>query len=90
LGRAQRAAAGPARVSAPPSFLCLTLTPRARVSGTPSSFPRRRRISFLVHHRSNLPPISLSSLVRASSGYLILARAPLRFHLTLSKPQWPL
>jgi hypothetical protein len=55
---------------APPSFLCSSLTPRACLLGTPSSSPRRRQISFLVHHRSNLPPISFPSLFRAPPAYI--------------------
>jgi hypothetical protein len=34
------------------------------------------------------PPQSLLSLVGAPSGYISRTRAPLRFHLALSKPLW--
>jgi hypothetical protein len=53
-----------------PSFSLSSLTPQAYLSGMPSSSPRRRQISFLVHHRSNPSPISLPSLFRAQPGYI--------------------
>jgi hypothetical protein len=34
------------------------------------------------------PPPNLLSLIGAPPGYLFRARAPLRFHLALSKPLW--
>jgi hypothetical protein len=58
------------------------------LSGTPSSSPRRRQISVLVHHRSNPPPISLLSFVRASPDYLFRAHASHHFIL-LRKLQSP-
>jgi hypothetical protein len=81
LGQAQPTAW---RARAFPFSLFLSLTP-SHASGTPSSSPRRRRISFLVHHRSNLPLQSLPSLFRAPPGYIFRAQAPLRSILPRSR-----
>jgi hypothetical protein len=63
----------------------LWLMSQAHMSGSPSSSPRWRRIPFLVHHRPNPPPQSLSSLFRAPPGYIFWASAPLRSILPRSR-----
>jgi hypothetical protein len=46
-----------------------SLTPWLHLSGPPSSFPRRRRISFHCSPESNPSPNSFPSLFSASPGY---------------------
>jgi hypothetical protein len=85
LGRAQlaqlvRAAAVPFTAS---------LTPWLHLSGPPSSFPRRRPISFHRFIESNSSPNPFPSLSSASPDYIFRARAPLRSILPRSSEPKP-
>jgi hypothetical protein len=78
-----------ARVSACAAcFLYMSLTPWPRMSGAPSSSPRRRQIPLSKNTDAEYFPQSFLSLPDASSGYISRACTPFRLHPTLLRCQW--